>query len=74
MYRLRRKSFPRQTSGTEATLKRSTMSKTATAYSLNLHAGGPQLFMKYFRTLHHNNKTQIMLDNENQMHRDVKLY
>ena len=28
----------------------------------------------YFRTLHQYNKTEIMLDNENQMHRDVTIY
>ena len=39
-----------------------------------LPAGGPQLFMNYFCTSHQNNKTEKMLDNENQMHRDVQMY
>ena len=34
-----------------------------------LPAGGLQLFMKHFRTSQQNNKTEIMLDNENQMRR-----
>ena len=53
---------------TRKKFKRGMMLKTATAYILNSIPVVP----KYFRTLHQYNNTEIMLDNENQMHRDVK--
>ena len=49
---------------TRKKFKRGMMSKTATAYILNCIV----LFPNNFRTLHQNNKTEIMLNNENQLH------
>ena len=49
--------------------KRGMMLKTATAYILNCIPVAPN-----FRTLHQYNKTEMMLDNENQMHRAVTIY
>ena len=51
-------------------LKRGMMLKTAIAYILNCIPVVPN----YLRTLHQYNKTEMMLDTENQMHRDVTIY
>ena len=48
------------------------VAENSDCFQTKLHASGPELFMKYFRALHQNNKTEIMLDNDNQMHRHKK--
>ena len=55
---------------TQKKFKMGMMLKTATACILNCIPGVPN----YFRTLHQYNKAEVMLDNENQMHRDVTTY
>ena len=48
------------------------VAENSDCFQTKLHASGPELFMKYFRALHQYNETEIMLDNENQMHRHEK--
>ena len=45
----------------------------AEVYYLRLHINISKLGY-YFRTVHQYNKTETILDNENQMHRDVTIY
>ena len=73
MYGALRKSCPRQTSGTDAIVQEKHDVTTATVYSLNCMTVVPNYSWNIF-ALHidQNNKTEIMLDNENQMHRDAK--
>ena len=64
MYGAVRKSCPRQTSGTDVKeVPEKHDVEDSDCLHPKLHSGGPELFMKYFCTLHQYNKTEMMLDN-----------
>ena len=52
------KSCPRQSSGTEAKVQEKHVVENSDCLQPKLHASGPELFLKYFCTLHENNKNR----------------
>ena len=71
MYGALRNFCPPRTSGNgEKEVQKGHDAKNSNCLHTKLYSGGPH----YFWTLHQYNKTEITLDNENQMHRDVTIY